>query len=291
MNIVLIDHPYLTDSTNLHTQNQTKLALLQQGRLIEVIHCDTHWVGNCYQGRVNKVSAQFIFVDMGQVLPGFLQNKSGMPTLKQGDYVKVQVKRNPAPAEKKGPLLTLLSGPEPVSAQAIGLLSRPAVAEHVQALSPHRLDKLVTNNQDLAAELANQFPHIPLVFSDDPFIAYEIPSQLPISSKVWLKSGGYLFIETTRACTVIDINTGKNTHKKKDVIHQTNTEAMAEIAYQLRLRNLSGIIIIDLINHPDKQANQQLVKQLKTLTATDRAQTQVMGLTRLGLLEMTRQKV
>ena len=293
MNIALIEHPCTSEASNTAINDQTKLALLQQGRLVEVISFDTNWVGNIYQGRVNHVSANFIFVDIGTETAGFLPNQKGMNTLKQGDYLTVQVKRNPSlsSAQKKGPLLTLLGEPTQQATQPIGLVSRPCVVSQAKTLLHEPLDKIVISNPDLVDNIATQFPNCQIECIDTPFTAYEIAHKLPAGPKVWLKSGAYLLIEKTTACTVIDINTGKHTHKKKNIIHQTNTEAIAEIAYQLRLQGISGIVIIDLINNPNKSENQQLVEKLKQLLATDRAQTQVMGITKLGLLELTRQSV
>ena len=293
MNIALIDHPVSPDSPDGQIHKHTKFALLQQGRLIELVDCETNWVGSVYQGRVGKVSANFIFVDIGLELSGFLQNKAGMATLKQGDYVTVRVKRNPTVTvtEKKGPALVLLDASEQLPNQHIGPISRPQVIAFVKQLFDTPLNKIVTNNSALVDEMETHFVQCQIEVVQDPFTTYEIHQKLPTGSKVWLKSGGYLLIEKTTACTVIDINTGKHTHKKEDVTHQTNTEAIAEIAYQIRLRNISGMILIDLINNANESQNQQLIDQLKQLTTADRAQVNVMGITKLGLLELTRQKI
>ncbi|MED1518551.1 ribonuclease E/G, partial [Bacillus paranthracis] len=113
--------------------------------------------------------------------------------------------------------------------------------------------------------------------------------------QVWLKSGGFWVIDQTEAMTVIDVNTGKFTGKSgqqlEDTVTATNVEAAQEIARQLRLRDIGGIIIIDFIDM--KQAkNQQIVQEaLQRELDKDVTNSYVMGFTQLGLLEMTRKKV
>lgn len=112
--------------------------------------------------------------------------------------------------------------------------------------------------------------------------------------KVWLKSGASLIIQPTEALTVIDVNTGKAIHGKKD-IHKTffnvNKEAAKEIAKQIRLRNISGIIIIDFINMDSQEDKEQLLEILKNHVKSDPVKTTVIDMTALNLVEMTRKKV
>lgn len=114
-----------------------------------------------------------------------------------------------------------------------------------------------------------------------------------LSKQVWLKSGGSLVIEPTEAMTVIDVNTGKNTGKKDfaETVFQTNLEAAREIAVQLRLRNISGIIIIDFIDMTDSKKQDELLKSLRSFTSFDPIPVTVVDMTALGLVEMTRKKV
>ncbi len=113
-----------------------------------------------------------------------------------------------------------------------------------------------------------------------------------LDKKVWLKSGGYLLIEPTEALTVIDVNTGKVTSGKEaqDNHFQTNMEAAEEIARQLSLRNLSGIIIVDFINMPKEQYRQMLMEHLRELLKKDAVKTALIDITALGLVEITRMK-
>lgn len=114
-----------------------------------------------------------------------------------------------------------------------------------------------------------------------------------VSKNVWLRSGGYLVIEPTEALTVIDVNTGKYTGKKntEETFAMINEEAALEVARQLRLRNLSGIIVVDFINMAGKEANQRLLSLLRRACCQDPLPVQVVDMTPLGLVEITRKKV
>ncbi len=113
-----------------------------------------------------------------------------------------------------------------------------------------------------------------------------------LKKRVWLKSGANLVIEPTEALTVIDVNTGKYSGKKN--VEETrlaiNKEAAKEIAKQLRLRNISGIIIVDFINMDSSQAVTELLDYFNTQLRKDPVRTYLAGMTNLGLAEITRQK-
>lgn len=112
--------------------------------------------------------------------------------------------------------------------------------------------------------------------------------------KVWLKNGGYLVIQPTEALVSIDVNTGKAISKKKDVqktFLKVNLEAATQIARQLRLRNLSGMILIDFIDMKDADYNKQLMDRLRAEFAKDPVKTILVDMTKLGLVEVTRKKV
>lgn len=115
-----------------------------------------------------------------------------------------------------------------------------------------------------------------------------------LQKKVWLKSGGYLVIEPTEALTVIDVNSGKFTGKAADrntVFEKINAEAAREIAYQMRLRNLSGIVLIDFINMDRKESRLRIMELLKTECRKDLVKTNVVDMTALGLVEVTRKRI
>ena len=113
-----------------------------------------------------------------------------------------------------------------------------------------------------------------------------------LSQKVWLKSGGYLVIEETEACVVIDVNSAKAAGRGdlEKMILKTNLEAAEEAAKQMRLRNLSGIIIIDFIDMVQEESRNVLTKTLKAAVEKDRVKTVVVGMTELGLMQVTRKK-
>lgn len=117
-----------------------------------------------------------------------------------------------------------------------------------------------------------------------------------LHEKVWLKSGGYIIIQQTEAMTVIDVNSGKQTDKSKNEqkrqqsILKTNFEAAKEISRQLRLRNLSGIIIVDFINMKNNDDINELFSYIRQLSSDDKITTTAVDITRLGLVEMTRRK-
>ncbi|KNF09442.1 ribonuclease G [Gottschalkia purinilytica] len=114
-----------------------------------------------------------------------------------------------------------------------------------------------------------------------------------LDKKVWLKSGGYIVIDETEALTSIDVNTGKfiGSIDLKDTVFKTNIEAAKEISKQLRLRNIGGIIIIDFIDMNNEKDEQLVLKCLEEELDKDRTKSTILGMTQLGLVEMTRKKV
>jgi ribonuclease G len=113
-----------------------------------------------------------------------------------------------------------------------------------------------------------------------------------LDKKIWLKSGGYIVIELTEALTAIDINTGSyvGTRNLEETILKTNLEAVKEIAYQLRLRNLGGLIVIDFIDMEKKSNREKVFTTLKEALTKDKAKTHVLKMSELGLIEMTRKR-
>jgi ribonuclease G len=120
----------------------------------------------------------------------------------------------------------------------------------------------------------------------------EMELQRALGKKVWLKSGGYIVIEMTEALTAIDVNTGRYVGKRnlEETILKTNLEAVKEIAYQLRLRNIGGIIIIDFIDM-EKEANREKVfNRFNEALRKDKSKTNILKISELGLIEMTRKR-
>ncbi|MGC4019638.1 MAG: ribonuclease E/G [Muricomes sp.] len=114
-----------------------------------------------------------------------------------------------------------------------------------------------------------------------------------LGQRVWLKNGAYLVIQYTEALTVIDVNSGKFVGKKNpmDTYLKINLEAAKEVAKQIRLRNLSGIVIVDFINLDDTEAAQELLKTFRHYLSKDPIQTTLVDVTQLQLVEVTRKKV
>src|ERR1700687_1069030 len=111
--------------------------------------------------------------------------------------------------------------------------------------------------------------------------------------RVWLKSGGYIVIDHTEALVAIDVNTGKYVGKRdlEETILKISLEAVTEVVRQIRLRDLGGIIIIDFIDMESFEHRDQVFKALKRVLADDKARTNVLEISELGLVEMTRKRV
>jgi ribonuclease G len=127
------------------------------------------------------------------------------------------------------------------------------------------------------------------------FDAYGIELEIPkaLGKRVWLKSGGYIVIDQTEALTSIDVNTGKFVGKAslEDTILKTNLEAVKEVAYQIRLRNLGGIIIVDFIDMEKEENREKLFSVFQEAMNRDRAKCTILQVSELGLIEMTRKRV
>lgn len=167
------------------------------------------------------------------------------------------------------------------------------------------LDEIITDVPDIYEKLRiycqkyADLKTVPLRLYEDAMFSlanlYNLNKQLEraLSKTVWLKSGGFLVIEPTEALTVIDVNTGKSPASSDPRRHfmDINMEASAQIAYQLRLRNISGIIIIDYIDMEEKEDQKALLEELRRQVKADPVPVQVHDMTRLGLVEVTRKKV
>jgi ribonuclease E len=153
------------------------------------------------------------------------------------------------------------------------------VHEYVAALIPELADRI---------ELYDD-PSLPV------FERQHVHEQLhkALDRKVWLPSGGSLIIERTEALTVIDVNTGKNVGSKslEETVFRNNLEAAEEIARQLRLRDIGGIIVIDFIDMEIRRNREEVLKLFKDCLARDKTRTQVFDISELGLVEMTRKRV
>lgn len=162
-----------------------------------------------------------------------------------------------------------------------------------------RIDRIITDDEETYKLLSETENISRLSFYKDDMLSlknlYGLGSRIEeaFHKKVWLKSGGYLVIEPTEALTVIDVNSGKCVDKKKrqEMFFKVNMEAAKEAARQIRLRNLSGIILIDFINLEEDSKEEELLSFFREQCKKDPVQTQVIDMTALGLLEVTRKKV
>jgi ribonuclease E len=152
---------------------------------------------------------------------------------------------------------------------------------YVAAISPELADRVTYYDRDVEA--------LPL------YERHHVHEQLhkALDRKVWLPSGGSLIIEHTEALTVIDVNTGKNVGSSslEETVFRNNLEAAEEIARQLRLRNVGGIIVIDFIDMEVKANRDAVVRSFRDALSRDKTRTQVFEISELGLVEMTRKRI
>lgn len=165
--------------------------------------------------------------------------------------------------------------------------------------------QVITDDTEIQAQLKNyrecsmNFDGIQLRYYEDARVSltslYSIETHLSqlTARQVWLKCGGYLVIDHTEAMTVIDVNSGKCIRKDspEELIQLVNKEAGEEVFRQLRLRNLSGMILVDFVNIKDKEQREQFFQELRTMAQQDPVPTKVHDITALGIVEITRKKV
>lgn len=163
------------------------------------------------------------------------------------------------------------------------------------------MNRIVTNNEMFNKEIENFLEaynldnNVKVELEKDVFEKYTMQKELQglENNKVWLRCGGYIVIDKTEALTAIDVNSGKCIGKDnlEDTILKVNTEAAKEIAKQLRLRDIGGIIIIDFIDMQEDISKTKLLNCFVEETKKDRAKVQVEGFSKLNLLELTRKQM
>lgn len=169
-------------------------------------------------------------------------------------------------------------------------------------LSNEKIENIVTNNEKQYAQLldeknkSDELVNTKIILENkDVLDIYDIKKQLEKlpNRKIWLKCGGFITIDKTEALTAIDVNTGKYTENRnlEQTLYKVNEEATVEIAKQLRLRDIGGIIIIDYIDMKKQENKDKIQKLLEQRLKFDRAKTQVEGFTKLDLMEMTRKHI
>lgn len=180
----------------------------------------------------------------------------------------------------------------------------PDYLQTLQNVYAQTLDEIVTDDPEVFQAVQNYLNcygeyEIPLRFYEDKLLPlsklYSLESVLErsLQERVWLKSGGFLVIQPTEAFVCIDVNTGKFSGKKEiqETFRKINLEAAKEIAWQLRLRNLSGIILIDFINMENQEDKKELLHTLQTYLNQDPIKGTVVDITPLNIVEVTRKKV
>ena len=181
--------------------------------------------------------------------------------------------------------------------EALGLFQKDEYSEIVTDL-PQVYEELIQLKEQKRLSLEEKQLRL---YQDDSFSLeklYSLPGRLEeaLGRMVWLKSGANLVIEQTESLTAIDVNTGKciklpGDQSQADTMRRVNLEAAREVAWQLRLRNLSGIIIVDFINLATLDQEEELLQELRRLTGEDPVTVQVVDITPLGLVEITRRKI
>ncbi len=174
----------------------------------------------------------------------------------------------------------------------------------VRDLFTREVDHLVIDSEDeyesvidfVATFMPRLLPSVELYDRSEPiFDAYGVEPDLAraLERKVWLKSGGYVVIEKTEALTSVDVNTGRyvGSYNLEETILKTNLEAVKEIACQIRLRDIGGLIVIDFIDMEREENRERVVAALKEALEQDRSKTNVLPMSPLGLVEMTRKRV
>ena len=166
-------------------------------------------------------------------------------------------------------------------------------------LPENKIEKIGVNEQKEYEEIRKMLndinEKISLELNENIFEKYELEKQIEKTKqrKIWLNCGGFITIDQTEALVAIDVNSGKFTGKStlEETVYKVNYEATIEIAKQLRLRDIGGIIIIDYIDMQKHENKEKIEKLLKESLKQDRAKTQVEGFTKLNLMELTRKHI
>jgi len=174
----------------------------------------------------------------------------------------------------------------------------------VRDLLLHEAETLIIDSRDgyqeilsfLDTFMPNLKSSVELYEGNEPiFDAFNLEGDISraLKKKVWLKSGGYIVIEHTEALVAIDVNTGRyvGKHNLEETILKTNLEAVKEIAYQVRLRDIGGIIIIDFIDMEKKSNQEKVYNALSEAFAKDRSKTHILPISDMGLIQMTRKRI
>ena len=179
------------------------------------------------------------------------------------------------------------------------LYKSPNIVEKlVLDLPDEKIDSIISNNKkdiENLKQIVNSEIKLMLEENTNLLEKYELENQIEKTKqrKIWLNCGGFITIDPTEALVAIDVNSGKYTGKTslEETVYKVNYEATIEIAKQIRLRDIGGIIIIDYIDMKNSDNKEKIEKLLKETLKQDRAKTQVEGFTKLNLMELTRKHI
>lgn len=259
-----------TDNLNLSISK--KIQGEKRGKLQELLNqiktqAFEHEFGVVIRTNAEQVSEEVVFTDLKQLIQQFIDMKS------TGVYK---------------------------SAFSLLIKEKEAYIRKLKSLDLNTLDGVYTDDKKIYETIKKELPYLSdgifLHFYQDKMVSlkalYNITGSIDelIKKKVWMKSGANIIIEQLETMTVIDVNSGKNISKNDHAICQINKEAAMEIARQLRLRNISGMIIIDFINMKSKKQMQEVIECLKESLKNDPIPSDFIDVTKLGLVEVTRKK-
>lgn len=262
-----------------------------------------------------KGKRQIVYLDLSEFKYIIFADDREHSALHEGDDILIKISRLPIKTKLAAATAKLKITDENILKSILlkkNYIKAPAMLysmpdEYIEIINERRQYcdfDILTDEKDVYNNIVNYFNEISPEYTenirlyDDKMITlsklYSIETLFneALEKKVWLKGGGYLIIESTEALTVIDVNTGKNISKKEESKLKliTNLEALKESARQLRLRNISGIIIIDLINTTDKSEIDLMFHTMKEYLKKDRLNAVAIDITKLCLFEITRRK-
>lgn len=297
-------------------------VLLKENQMICAGFTESSSVGSIYIGRVNNVASNIdaCFVDIGSetcFLPlkntakANVRNRVYDGKIKAGDEIAVKLVREAQKTKLASVTadINLESMPDTALKFSHGALysciysSESSYKDKWATLwKEQEAEEIVTDLQEVYEKLLKEYSssNVKIRFYEDTLLSLDkllgITDKMntALNARIWLKSGGYLVIDITEALTVIDVNSGKYEAKKgagdKTAV-LINKEAALEVAHMLRLRNLSGIILVDFINLNSQEEEQELLDFLKELTKDDICPVKIVDMTALGLVEITRKKI
>lgn len=269
---------------------ETRVAILQDNILqdLYVEKADQlSLIGNIYKARVVRIlpGLQAAFVDIGLARTALLAETN----LRLGQDLFVQVVKDPI-GNKGAKVIKKIASKEHVEPTLIYKILRDQVTANTDLIMIDNLNKL----SEIKRNQTNFIREIQLYLGQDIFSLFGVNKQIyqALQPRVALKSGGYLIIEQHEAMATIDVNTGAFVGQKnlEDTAYATNQESIPVLTRQLRLRNISGIIIVDFIDMQNPLHRESIISLLTRELAHDKATTKVSELSSLGLVQITRKR-